>query len=136
MTFRAIGFSIILAAASMAGSAQDDKAHNQAMKTSGKLMDSMRKNLEAKQMEAAAKDAKEMDALFAPVVKFWEAKNLPKAVEWSQGVQTAAKEIVTATGSGNTEAAAAGMKAMGGSCRGCHTQHREKLPDGIYKMKL
>jgi hypothetical protein len=26
-------------------------------------------------------------------------------------------------------------KTLGAQCQGCHTAHREKLPDGSYKMK-
>lgn len=135
MNVRAFGMAVLLAATTVIGSAQDEQAHNTAMKAGGKLMDSLRKNLEAKQLDAAAKDAREMADAFGPVETFWASKNLTQAVDWSRGVQTASKEIITAAGANNAEAAAAGMKSLGSNCRGCHTQHREKLPDGKYKFK-
>jgi cytochrome c556 len=47
----------------------------------------------------------------------------------------AAGEIAKAAKANDLDTAKAKSKTIGGSCKACHTIHRETLPDKTYKFK-
>ena len=114
---------------------QDEKEYEGWMKTTGATVGSMRKNVEAKANDAAAQDAEKLAEVFKKVEGFWQARKTEDAVIWSQQAQTAAKEISTAAKGGDFEKAGVSMKSLMVNCASCHTAHREKLPEGGYKIK-
>jgi cytochrome c556 len=63
-------------------------------------------------------------------------KNLDAAVKWSEAGKAAALQLATATNSADAERVAAAMQSLAGTCRSCHEAHREKLPNGSYRIKL
>jgi cytochrome c556 len=114
---------------------QDDKEFESWMKTTQSTVGSLRKNIEAKANDAAAQDAEKLADIFKKVEGFWQARHTDDAVKWSQQATTAAKEVSAAAKGGDYEKVGAGMKSFMSTCMACHTAHREKLPEGGYKIK-
>jgi cytochrome c556 len=103
----------------------------QVMATMGKL----KKGLDAKSLHDAAGDAEKMQGLFKDAEAIFAGLNIADAVQMAKTAQSAAGEIVNAGHSDNAEGASAAFSKLGGTCKGCHDAHREKLPDGKYKLK-
>jgi cytochrome c556 len=115
--------------------AQEEKEYGELMKSVQATVGSLRKNIEAKAAEDVAKSAEKMEDLFKKSEEFWAKRNTEDAVKWSQQSQAAAKEVGAAAKGGDWEKAAASMKGVMGGCAACHGAHREKLPEGGYKIK-
>ena len=84
--------------------------------------------------EAAASAAK-LSGIYEQMTGYFAKKNVADAAKLSQDGKLAADELVAAAKSGDAEKANAAFKTLGGACRGCHDVHREKLPDGTYRIK-
>ena len=117
-------------------SAQTAEEHHQFMKDAGGAMRKMRTALEAKSGSDLASEAKKVSDAFAGVEKFWTKRGgADDAVKLSMDAKTAADQLAAAATAGNMEESAAKLKALGSTCQGCHSAHREKLADGTYKIK-
>lgn len=114
---------------------QDEQDYSSVMKSVQATVGSLRKNLEAKAAEDVAKDAGKLEEAFKKSEEFWAKRKTEDAIKWSQQAQAAAKEVGAAAKGGDLEKAAASMRGVMGSCAGCHGAHREKLPEGGYKIK-
>lgn len=114
--------------------AQDEADLHKWMKDTGAANDVLRK-LPAKTGPEAAASAEKISTAYAHMKGFWEKRNVADAVKWSEEGKTAADELARAAKAGEADAATASMKLLGGTCRSCHEAHREKLPDGKYKIK-
>src|SRR4051812_33465132 len=87
------------------GLAQDDDAYKTWMKSLPGSVGGMRKNLEAKSNDAAAADAKKVEAVFAQSAEYWTKKGVTDAAGWSKDAQTAAGKVAAAAAAGDTEGA-------------------------------
>ena len=124
-----------LASFGLLAQANDEKDLDQWMKTAGATIGSLRKNIEGKQAEAAAKDAATMGEVFKKTEHFWAARKKDDAVEWAKKAAAAAAEVEAAAKASDFEKAGAGLKGLFGNCAACHTAYRERLPDGSYRLK-
>lgn len=113
----------------------DEKEYQASMKTLGATMGHLRKSMEAKAVEDVVTDASKIEAVFLLSEKFWTERKTEDAIKWSKDGAAAAKELGVATKANDAEKAGAAAKAIGATCMACHTAHREKLPDGSYKIK-
>jgi hypothetical protein len=113
------------------GYAQDIKELEGLMKGTGKVMQTLKK-CDADSAVAAKKVAEDYK-----LVEAWFAKKggMADAVTWSKEASAAAADLATHAGAGNTEKAMPAFQKLAGTCRSCHDVHREKLPDGSYKLK-
>ncbi len=123
-----------LAALPCALSAQEHGLED-TMKQVGATMGKLKKGLDGKMLHDVAGDAEKMQALMKDAEQFFAHNNLADAVQMAKDAQSAAGTLVTAGHGNNAEAAGAAFSKLGGSCKGCHDAHREKLADGTYKMK-
>ncbi len=117
------------------GLAQDEDAYKGLMKATPPAVGGIRKNLEAKALDAVVGDAKKLEHIFGESAEFWTKKGGSDAAGWSKDAQAAAAKVASAAAAGDAEGAAAAFKGVTGSCKGCHEAHREKLADGSYKIK-
>lgn len=127
----------ILAAALFAAFAfaQDHAALHQAMKTAGASFGALRKSVAAKDAPATEQAAEKLAAAFPTVRAHFEEHKMQDGIEFASTAEKASKSIDEAAKAGNWEQASADLKTLGGQCQGCHAAHREKLPDGTFKMK-
>ncbi len=105
------------------------------MKQVGATMGKIKKGLDAKTLHEAAGDAEKMQALMKDAEAIFAGMKMADAVQMSKAAQSAAGEIMSAGHGSNAEGASAAFGKLGGTCKGCHDAHREKLQDGSYKLK-
>jgi cytochrome c556 len=118
----------------LAVTAQENEKFEEWMKsvdTSAKVL----RKLEPKTGAEAVANAEKIGAAYGNMIGYWREKNAADAVKLSEDGKAAALELVTAANAGESEKAAAAWTKVGGTCRPCHDAHREKLPDGKYKIK-
>ena len=131
---RNLTFAVALAVgAAMTLIAAAEQDHVQWMKSIQKASGSLKKGIEAK--DADAKDAKTLASSFKTIGAFYADRNMADAVKVSKDAEAAAGDLEAAVTAKDYEKAAVSLKAVMGSCMGCHKVHREKLEDGTYKIK-
>ena len=128
-------FTACLAVLAIAVFAQSEEDHQKWMKTVGTTSGSLRKNLDAKNGEAASADAKKLQDVFGQVHDFWHMKNVDDAMMFSMEARDGFREIAEHASAGMFDDASAALKKLDASCSGCHTAHREKAADGSWKLK-
>jgi cytochrome c556 len=115
--------------------AQEEAEYQAWMKTTGATAGSLRKNLEAKNAEAATVDAKKLEEVFTQVHDFWMKKKIDNATKFATSAQTGFKEVGQLATAGKFEEASATLKTTMANCGGCHNAYREKAADGSWKIK-
>ena len=128
-------FLLSMLTISVTAFAQDEKEYQDWMKTTGATAGSLRKNLEAKNGEAAAADAKKLQGVSTQVHDFWMKKKIDNATKFASSAQDGFKEIGQLASSGKFDEAAATLKTTMANCGGCHNAYREKAADGSWKIK-
>src|SRR5262245_32499597 len=131
----ALSFASCLIAFGMTALAQDDADYQRWMKTTGATAGSLRKNLEAKNGEGAATDAKKLQETFQQVHEFWQKKGVDDAMKFALAAKSGFKEVGELASGGKFDDATAALKKTMGTCAGCHNAHREKASDGSFKIK-
>ncbi len=126
---------ICLAAFALTLFGQDGGDHYSWMKTIGATSGSLRKNLAAKNGEAAATDAKKLQSTFGQVRGFWSQKSAEDATKFAAEAQDGFGTVAQEASSGKFEEASASLKKVSAACGGCHSAHREKAADGSWKIK-
>ncbi len=105
------------------------------MKETNAANSSVRKNVEAKDYDAVAKDAATLKELFSTTEEFWTKRNAEDAVTAAKAAVKSATELETAAKAKNGAAVADAAKAVNATCKTCHDAHRERLPDGTSEIK-
>lgn len=118
-----------------AADAVDEKQFHKLMKQVGKVSKDYKANFEAKNGAVLEKDAAAAAAAYALMAGFWKSRKADDAVKWSEDSATAATAMATAVKAGNWESVKTHWNAVSKNCKGCHDAHREKLPEGGYKIK-
>jgi hypothetical protein len=109
-----------------------DEDYIKIMKQVGPIWQSFNAANKAMKHADAAKEAEKLVPLFRDAGAYWEAKAIEDAMAFSKTALTGAE---TAAKSGSSmEAMMAAQKQMQGTCAGCHMAHREKNPDGTYRI--
>jgi cytochrome c556 len=101
--------------------------HVKWMKDLGAQMGAIRKGADVD------KNAADMQATLKQVGGWWKTRNAPDAMKSCGDTFKGAKAIAEA--GGDKEKIAAGMKMVGGGCKGCHDAHRDKISDTLSKIK-
>jgi hypothetical protein len=128
-------FTVCLTALSVRALAQDEADYQKWMKTVGATSGSLRKNLDAKNGEAASADAKKLQEVFEQVHDFWHKKNVDDAMKFAMEARDGFRQVAEQASAGKFDDASATLKKATTACAGCHTAHREKAADGSWKMK-
>lgn len=115
--------------------AQDNAVYQGWMKAAGATSGSLRKNLEAKNADAASADAKKLQEIFGHVHSYWNDKHADDAMKFAMAASSGFGEVADQAAAGKFEDAVATLKTTSANCGGCHTAHREKAPDGSWKIK-
>jgi cytochrome c556 len=112
-----------------------DESYATVMKEIAPTFQSLQKNNTAMNYADAAKDAQKLEAWFKDVQAYWEAKKVDDAVGFAKTAVAATQDMSKASTAMNATGLTDAQKALGGTCQGCHSAHREKLADGSFKMK-
>lgn len=81
-----------------------------------------------------AGSAKRLAALYKDIEAYW-SKRSEVGAKTTKEVQAGAMALAAAATANDAAGVASARKSIGGGCRGCHDQHREKVSDGVYKIK-
>jgi cytochrome c556 len=115
--------------------ALDEKQFQKLMKQVGKVSKDFKANFEAKNGAALEKDAATAAAAYTQMASFWKSRKADDAAKWSDDSATAATAMASAAKAGNWDSVKIHWNAVSKNCKGCHDTHREKLPDGGYRIK-
>jgi cytochrome c556 len=111
------------------------EAHVKLMKDTNAASTALRGHVQAKDYDAIAADAVTLKASFAEIEKFWTARKTEDAIAFAKTGAKGAADLETAATAKNEEGVATAARAVNGTCMGCHTAHRERLPDGTSEIK-
>ena len=109
--------------------AQDHKGFDAAMKSADTSIKALNK-MEAKTGPEAVSTAERLAGLYEEMIGFWRQRGKADAVKFSVDGKAAALALMEAAYAGNGQDAAAALKSLGATCRGCHQAYRVKRPDG------
>jgi cytochrome c553 len=105
------------------------------MQTVGATCGSLKKNLDSKNGDAAAADARKLHTVFGEVHAFFHEKNSSDAMKYAMEASHGFEKVAEQASAGRLDEASASFRAATANCGGCHSAHREKAPDGSYKIK-
>ena len=131
---------ILIAAAGIAACltlavAHDHEEFQAAMKATNVNVGTLRKTVAAKQEAETVAAAEKLVPLYKHVLEHFEEHKMQDGIAFAKTGLEASEQLAAAAKAGDWDKAGAELKAIGGTCQGCHAAHREKLPDGTYKMK-
>ena len=127
-----VGLTALVATLALA---QGESDYQGWMKTNASTMASLQKNITAKDGGLVASDAQKLEGIFKQVEAFWQGRNTADAVNFAKQAQAAAAAISRTAAAGNLDQAGTEVKNLQGTCGGCHMAHRERTPEGAFKIK-
>ncbi len=130
----AFAFAVSLAAQAPAkiGSEADYAA---TMKEIGSLNGGLTKAIKGGDAAEAGKAVPRMEVLFKSVHAYWADKKVADATTAAMTAVTSLGAISKALAANDMTAAEAARTTLAAQCMGCHKEHREKTPEGGWKMK-
>jgi cytochrome c556 len=105
------------------------------MKEVGQNAGVMTKSIKGDMPEEAAKAAARLEALFKNVHAYWTEQKVADATAAAQAAITGLQGVQKALAAKDMAAAETARATVASQCMTCHTAHREKTPEGGFKMK-
>ena len=105
------------------------------MKEIGQLNGVLNKSMKGGDAAEAGKAAARLEVLFKNIHAYWSEKKVADATTAAQGVVTSVQGVQKALAANDMAAAETARATIGANCMGCHTAHREKLPEGGFRIK-
>jgi len=118
-----------------AADAMDEKQFQKSMKEVGRLTKGFKDNMQAKNAAAIEKDSTRIAELYTQMGAFWKARKTDDAAKWSDQSSSAASATAAAAKAGDWDKVKSSWGPVNQNCKSCHEAHRQKLPDGGYKIK-
>lgn len=95
----------------------------------------LRDGIQQKDFDEIATQASKLKLLLLNTQTFWEDRRALKAVTRSKAAYDAASLLLEAARSREFSRLLAGHHALTSSCVSCHSERRDRLPDGSYGIK-
>ena len=95
----------------------------------------LNKAIKGSMADEATKAAARLEVLFKNVHGYWNDKKVEDATAASQTAVTSLQAVQKALAANDMAAAETARATYAGTCATCHTAHREKLPEGGFKIK-
>ena len=105
------------------------------MKEVGQNAGVMTKGIKGGMADEATKAAARLETLFKNVHAYWSEKKVADATTAAQTAITNLQAVQKALAANDMAAAETARATVAAQCRACHTAHREKTPEGGWKMK-
>ena len=99
------------------------------------LQDGVKENPEFVILQQAAQFMFDEGDVVPEVEKFWTAQGSEVGIKAAKDSLVASKMLADTAAAASPEELLGKVKVLGGSCRSCHTQHREKNAEGKYIFK-
>jgi len=130
-----IGVAGMVAMGSIRAAEKPPESYVNLMKDTNAAAQALRGHVQMKDYDATAADAAALKKLFADTEAFWTARKIDDAVGFAKTGGKAADDLAAAAKAKNEDGVATAARALNGTCLGCHTAHRERLPDGTSEIK-
>jgi mono/diheme cytochrome c family protein len=130
----AIALGVTLAAQAMKTTIMSEADYSKYMKEVGPTNAGLR-GAGAAPTDDSVKAAQRLNAIFKDVQAYWEGKKVDDAIGFAKAAVAATDDLSKALTAKDAAAAGAAQKTLAAQCAGCHMAHREKTPDGTFKMK-
>jgi hypothetical protein len=114
------------------GSDADYAAH---MKEIGQLNGVLGKAIKGGDAAEGGKAAARLEILFKNIHGYWTDKKVADATEAAGTAVSAIQSLQKALSANDMAAAEKARGTFAGACMTCHTAHREKLPEGGWRIK-
>ena len=111
-----------------------DELH-EPMEKVGKANGALRKGAGAGDMKVVSENAAILAEVFPTTVAAWEKRKMDDAVKMTKDATAAALAVKKAADANDADGLRAALGSLGGTCKSCHTAHREDLGDKKYKIK-
>jgi mono/diheme cytochrome c family protein len=95
----------------------------------------MNKAIKGGMADEATKAAARLEVLFKNIHAYWMGKKVEDATTVSQTAVTSLQAVQKALAANDMAAAETARATYAGTCMTCHTAHREKLPEGGFRIK-
>lgn len=95
----------------------------------------LNKSIKGGMADEATKAATRLEVLFKNIHGYWLGKKVEDATTVSQTAVTSLQTVQKALASNDMAAAETARATYAGTCMTCHTAHREKLPEGGFRIK-
>ena len=132
LSFAVLACTLLMSTAVWGQTAEEYSAW---MKSNSATVADLNKNLAAKDATAAIMDANTIQVNMAKTMIYWQIKNVPDALKFTSAAKEGFANVIVLVNQGKFEEAGAAAKAAQANCGGCHMAHREKAPDGSFKIK-
>ena len=115
----------------------DDFAEYQGwMKSNAATVADINKNLTAKDGAAAHTGVRKLQENLAMIMAYWQSRNVTDGVRFALDATYGLAHVDVLISHSKFDDAAAALKTAQGSCANCHMAHRDKAPDGSFKIKI
>jgi hypothetical protein len=125
----------LLAGVSLRAGEKPPESYVKLMKDTNAAAQALRGHVQAKDYDAIATDAATLKSLFADTEAFWTPRKAEDAIGFAKTGASAAADLESAAKARDEEKVGTAARAVNGTCQGCHTAHRERLPDGTSEIK-
>ncbi len=105
------------------------------MKEIGQLNGVLNKSIKGGMGDEASKAAARMEVLFKNIFAYWAEKKVADASGAAQTAVTGLQAVQKAAAANDMAAAETARASVAGACQACHMAHREKLPEGGFRIK-
>jgi multidrug resistance efflux pump len=95
----------------------------------------LNKSIKGGMADEATKAAARLEVLFKNIHGYWSDKKVEDATTAAQNIVTSLQAVQKALAANDMAAAETARAAIGANCMTCHTAHREKLPEGGFRIK-
>lgn len=95
----------------------------------------LNKSIKGGMAPEATKAAARLEVLFKNIHGYWADKKVEDATTASQTAVTSLQAVQKALAANDMTAAETARATFAGTCMTCHTAHREKLPEGGFRIK-
>lgn len=128
-----IGLCLILALALNGMAVQ--RNHADIMQEVSTVRRALQESIEDGNSAVASMEAEKLEGLFREALPIYQRMNLEAAVMIASKAAAAAAEALAAANADNLEAAGTAHGSVQKACGNCHSQFREKAPDGSFRFK-
>jgi hypothetical protein len=112
-----------------------DEGYEKVMKEIGSTFRSLQINNKVMNHGDGEREARRLATWFRDVQAYWEARKVEDAAGFARTAIKAAEDIQKSSTVMNMDVLQSAEKALAGACQSCHAVHRERLPDGTFRMK-
>jgi hypothetical protein len=112
-----------------------DEAYVNTMKEIQRTFRSLQINNKAMNHTDGAREARRLAGWFGDVQMYWDNRKVQDAAQFAKTAVLAARQIESASTTMDMTQLAAAEKTLASTCQGCHTSHREQMPDGTFRIK-